>query len=721
MRMARTAFCLATVGLIAGCSVPASRGLGPPTTSTTVPSRPVPTTAPARAALVSLVHYDSCTGFLDQVRGEALAEVGATGLPTESLYAGGPVAVSGGARFAPMGAAAPMAASSGSAAAAPAAGAGAGAPAASSAPDQGAGAPYSATNNQEAGVDEPDLAKTDGRVLATVVGGSRLEVVDVGVRPPRLAASVSVDGQWSPSLFLVGHDAVLIGQKQAYAVPAPVPEQAPPSGPSGTPAPPALVPAEPPSSRTAVTVVDLSDPYHPRVTRSFSLDGTLVDSRVVAGRLEVVLDGQPRLPFVYPSGPGSQGAALAANRAAVAASTVADWLPSVTNDRTGVRTTASCALAMHPTVASGLDTVSLVSLDPDSDQAGAEVTVMGDAATVYASVQSVYVATQTWADQQRMAYTPDPTGVTTDIHQFDISDPAHPRYAASGAVAGSLIDQYSLSEYQGDLRVASTVGQATPAPGEGQAPATLSDNMVTVLHAAGGVLAPVGTVSDLGAGQRIYGVRFLGDVGYVVTFRQIDPLYVVDLSDPRAPRVQGQLEVSGYSSVLQPVGADALLGVGQAVDANAHPTGLQISLFDVSRPTSPKLASRLVLDGANSPAQSDHHALLYWPAANLVVLPVTEPGGSTWFDGAIAFHLRPGDSLAEVGRVSHQGHQPSPPPGSASAGRAAAVGAPAMVPCCGTGIQRALVAGDLLYTVSNAGVLASDLHSFSDVAWLPFD
>jgi len=128
-------------------------------------------------------------------------------------------------------------------------------------------------------------------------------------------------------------------------------------------------------------------------------------------------------------------------------------------------------------------------------------------------------------------------------------------------VDGQIVDQYSLSEYHGDLRVATTVGTATPAPGEGSAPKVLSDSRVTVLRPVGHALVQVGQVRGLGRGERIYGVRFLDDIGYVVTFRQIDPLYTIDLSAPARPRVAGELEVEGVSTYLHPIGKDLLLGV----------------------------------------------------------------------------------------------------------------------------------------------------------------
>src|ERR1019366_6349325 len=154
---------------------------------------------------------------------------------------------------------------------------------------------------------------------------------------------------------------------------------------------------------------------------------------------------------------------------------------------------------------------------------------------------------------------------------------------------------------------------------------------VTVLRSSGPALVPVGQVSGLGAGQQIYSVRFVADVGYVVTFRQVDPLYTVDLSDPSAPRVAGQLELEGYSSYLHPLGNGLLLGVGQDVGANNEPSGSELELFDVSDPSSPTRVQKMALGlGSSSQVLYDHHAFLFWPPKNLAVLPLaTYPVYST--------------------------------------------------------------------------------------------
>ena len=126
-----------------------------------------------------------------------------------------------------------------------------------------------------------------------------------------------------------------------------------------------------------------------------------------------------------------------------------------------------------------------------------------------------------------------------------------------------------------------------------------------------------GRIGELGKGERVYAVRFVGDVGYVVTFRQIDPLYTVDLADPERPRVLGELKIAGYSAYLHPIGEDLLLGIGQNADAEGRRLGTQLSIFDVSNLRRPQLLHHEALGAGWSEAENDHHAFLFWPRTGL--------------------------------------------------------------------------------------------------------
>jgi uncharacterized secreted protein with C-terminal beta-propeller domain len=184
-------------------------------------------------------------------------------------------------------------------------------------------------------------------------------------------------------------------------------------------------------------------------------------------------------------------------------------------------------------------------------------------------------------------------------------------------------------------------------------------------------------------------VRFIGNAGYVVTFRQVDPLHVVDLSDPAHPKVTGMLTLPGYSAYLHPISSGLLLGIGQDIGDHNEPTGTQISLFDVSDPAHPSRVAHASLGTGWSAAESDHHAFLYWPATKLVMVPFGQQ--------AVGMRVS-SNSIDELGRVIQTDSRSSYLPQ----------------------IDRALVVrGDVL-TVSSAGVKASTLSSLADDGWAAF-
>jgi uncharacterized secreted protein with C-terminal beta-propeller domain len=284
---------------------------------------------------------------------------------------------------------------------------------------------------------------------------------------------------------------------------------------------------------------------------------------------------------------------------------------------------------------------------------------VGGGELVYATASNLYVTTSS-----------EPS--TTRIHRFSIADPDAARYEGSGSVPGHLLNQFSMSESDGVLRVASTI-DGPP-----------SESVVTTLRVDGSALPELGHVGGLGAGERIYAVRFLGQLGYVVTFRQTDPLYVVDLRDPARPVVRGELKIPGYSAYLHPVGDGLLLGVGQDADAGGRVRGAQVSLFDVSDPAAPARLASAPLGAGWSEVESDHHAFLWWPATSLAAVPV-QP------DGVVGFRVTRSEGVRPVGRVVSHGWT-----------------------------RRAVVVGDRLLTVSDQGVASADLATLTERAFVPF-
>jgi hypothetical protein len=153
----------------------------------------------------------------------------------------------------------------------------------------------------------------------------------------------------------------------------------------------------------------------------------------------------------------------------------------------------------------------------------------------------------------------------------------------------------------------------------------------------------------MGRGERIFSVRFIGEKAYVVTFRQTDPFYVVDLSDPEAPSVAGELKIAGYSGYLHPVGENRVLGIGQDATEEGRTTGAKATMFDVSDPTNPRELGSWTTDDGYSEVEWDHLAFLYWPPEEIAVLPIQN--WRTDFYGAVV--LKTDDGVRELGRIVH--------------------------------------------------------------------
>lgn len=667
-------------------TAPAPDTVPPDTTGTgTEPDQPDAPNQPVGLFASSLVEMDSCPALLERIQAEALEQVGPYGFQDGGFGRGGPVFMEDMAES--------SAADAGGAAGAPAP-ASAGAPApAPRAPE--AGVDYSTTNIQEAGVDEPDIVKTDGRrILAT--GGGRLWYVDVTGEKPELRSSLWLPEGWVREMFMSG-DVVLMllsGVGSEYD--------------------------------GMVALIDISDPGRMAITETLQVSGSYVSARLVGERATAVFSYHPRpLPgFVYPASDSEESLRRAEeiNRQAVLETTLADWMPSYRWEQGGSVAEgmfADCSASYVPQNFSGRNMVSVLTLNMASSlDPGAVTTVMSGADGIYASAHSLYVTTQQWVDwwgipeDIRRSQSDD---YVTDIHKFDIGGSGRAEYVASGQVDGFLLNQFSLSEHEGYLRVAST-NQPAWFGEEGK-----SESRVDVLAHEGDRLNLVGSVGGLGRGEQIFAVRFLGEIGYVVTFRQTDPLYTIDLSDPARPRTAGELKILGYSAYLHPMGDGLLLGVGQDADEQGAVSGLQVSVFDVSDLDDPRRTAQLTMRDAFSEAEYDHRAFLYWAPRDLVVLPlqywVWEDDGNLRdsFTGAAALEV----SLERVRRLELlRGHDSLRRTGL---GKSDAAQSDIIEPWGPwTPLRRSLVVGDTLFTLSDGGLAGYDLDTLSETSWLGF-
>lgn len=601
----------------------------------------------------ALVPFDACEAFLDHVHAEAAARVGPYGLEGYGGYYGPVFATDDGVLAEPAEEMAEEPASEPARAdgddSAADVGSGDPAPAATGGEGGADGVEFSETNVQEQGVDEPDIVKTDGRRIVTV-SENVITVVDVTGDEPATVGTIRLDGGWAREAFLAGDRLLLISDGDGgFVTPLAVEGDA-----EAGFAEDRIMPSY--RQTTRVTAIDLSGT--PTVTEVIEMEGRYLSARAVDGTARIVLTAPPEeLPFLYPQSQAGEDRATDANREIVAESTVAQWVPDFQRRDPGGTVVDEgqllpCDRIHRPEAFAGFEMLAVVGFDADGDSLVPvdTVGVLAAGETVYASTEALYVATNRWFDTfpvEGDAIAPERVeeSYTTSLHKFSLADDGSADYRASGSVKGHLLNQFSLDEHDDRLRVATTAGSPWGAN-------DTSESFVSVFEQTGGALAEVGRVGGLGKGERIFSVRFMDDVAYVVTFRQVDPFYVVDLSSPTDPAVVGELKIPGYSSYLHPIGDDLVLGVGQDADEEGFTRGAKVSLFDVSNQADP-VEVAVWTGGADSytDAEWDHRAFTWWAPDNLAILPISSWSDQFW--GAVVLEVGP-DGIVEKGRIDQQ-------------------------------------------------------------------
>jgi hypothetical protein len=602
------------------------------------------------------------------------------------------------------------------------------------------GEDYSGTNVQEAGVDEPDIVKTDGERIVALARGT-LHFIDASGASPTLRGSLPLGYDLYDAQLFMHEDRVLLLARTSYYNYDYGDDYGDTGWDTGGGSPgerPQSLDLQPWlgnywGSVVRLIEVDISDPDSLRIVSNLHITGDLVSARMVEGVARVVVRSSPsgitlKAPWdffdyeAFEQGGASNELyahlwqialtqAKAHNKAQIDATTVENWLPRyVREDLSGGEAEVSsgvllaCDDVMHPGVYSGLSTLGVLTVDLDGHlEPTGGVGVFSSGETVYSSKENLYVATTPWRPSN-WSEESQAEGKTTYIHKFDIKDRSRANYVASGEVRGWLLNQWAMSEFAGDLRVASTdqLGwdQST------------SESFVSVLRQEGDELKQIGQVGGLGKTEQIFGVRFIGDKGYVVTFRQIDPLYTVDLSDPANPVLAGELKIPGYSAYLHPIGEDLLLGVGRDGTQEGQVFGIQLSIFDVSDDAAPKQLHKATVgsDWGWSEALFDHKAFLWWGKTELAMLPVEWSSwddnlGYSWGQSAFGFRVNKEDGIELIGEVQHP--------------------QPDYEECwdyCyyGSMLRRSFVIGEHVLTLSDLGLKASALADLSDVHWVEF-
>lgn len=489
---------------------------------------------------------------------------------------------------------------------------------------------YSTTNVQVAGVDELDIVKTNGTHMY-IVSGSEVTMLKAY---PAEEAEILFQLNFSGSIqgiFLNGNNKLAVlgeSHDNLYSAPYVI------------------------NDKTFVYVYDVST-GHPVSARNFSITGAYCNSRMINEYLYLVVN-EPIywihdtliLPKIYS---GNKVKEIKATE--IYYTWVNDYFSTTT--------------------------IIAINIQNDDQEPTYLPILRGLSSCMYVSLNNLYI---TYA--QRSIKTPNaPAKEETEIFRIHLEG-EKVECKAKGNVSGHVLNQFSMDEYNGYFRIATTTQ------------IDITEHHIFVLNMS---LAVVGKINNIGHRETLYVVRFIGTRGYVVTFRQVDPLFVIDLTDPYNPQLKGELTIPGYSSYLHSMDENHIIGVGK------ENRSVKLSLFDVSDARNPKETSKYVINNgwhSDSPALNDHKAFLFDKKKCLLVIPirieghfVTTPEGwkqYSFWQGAYVFHLTPSEGFIFKGGVTH-GLQ------------------------YGENVKRSLYVNNVLYTISEAKVKMNNLNDLTDI------
>jgi uncharacterized secreted protein with C-terminal beta-propeller domain len=538
---------------------------------------------------------------------------------------------------------------------------------------------FSATNIQVEGVDEADIVKTDGEFLY-IISENKISILKAyPAEEAEVLSQITLNGTLE-GIFINGDRLALFENPGDYFS-------------YSTRTGKKLI-FKTSVTKTSVKVYDVSDRSNPVLKRSLSVDGHYFNSRMIGD-------------YVY----------LLTNKAAYSYNNVT--LPRIYSEDKAKEIDASTVYySSIPDYHFIFTTIVAINMQNDEQEPTYESFLLGAARTLYVSRNNIYI---TLPDATLRTEIPPlqtsrmNTAEWTSIHRVVIEN-GEIEYVASGKVPGRVLNQFSMDEHDGYFRIATTTGHFLRTF-EGAS----SQNNVYVLDRD---LKIVGRLENLAPGERIYSARFMGDRCYLVTFKKVDPLFVIDLKNPSAPRVLGQLKITGYSDYLHPYDENHIIGVGKETVAAeegdfAWYQGVKISLFDVSNVSKPKEIDKYIIGdrGTDSPVLRDHKAFLFDKAKRLLVIPVLVAeidedkypygvppntfGDFVW-QGAYVFDISLEEGLVLKGGITHLENDSD----------LAKSGYYFFSPYA---VKRALYIDNVLYTVSDKKIKMNSLETLDEI------
>jgi len=473
-------------------------------------------------------------------------------------------------------------------------------------------AAHSTTNIQVAGVDEADIVKTDGEYLYVISGGN---IYILRAYPPeeaKVLSKIPLGETYAAEIYLNGDKLAILGNRYS-SVPVIRAD---------------MYTGEAPYAYTgeaSVKVYDISDRASPILKRTIGLNGTLSSSRMINDYIYLVVNQQA----IQPS--GDEG----------------DFeisLPKISTGYTSKEVQPTEIRYVNvPDISYYFTIVVAVNIIDDAQSPTYETFLTGATTCMYVSQSNMYLTVPNTNMWIRPLESGEEVREETLIYRVRL-DREKVVFEAQGNVSGYALNQFSMDEYNGFFRIATTSwwNQA-------------SVNRLSVLDMS---LNIVGTLSNIAKGERIYSARFMGDRCYLVTFRQVDPFFVIDLSNPAEPKVLGYLKIPGFSGYLHPYDENHIIGIGK------QDNNLKLSLFDVTDVAAPTETAKFIVQGewSDSAVLTDHKAFLFDKSKQLLALPVSinwvGVEGDQYYikgfwQGAYVFDLSLSNGFVLRGKVTH--------------------------------------------------------------------